>query len=226
MHNTIISHREMEYKENKGLQRGMNFDEDRPHSIVLMSTLPNAPYTDEIDDQGMVIYEGHDIKSSDIDEKKSTDQQMRNDSGSLTENGKFYKAAKDYEANKKDARKVQVYRKIRSGVWVDQGFYNLIGANYINDGKRKVFKFKLTPSSDNVAKDYHPDIKHDRRIPGNVMQEVYKRDNGKCVECGSEDNLHFDHIVPFSKGGSSKDSKNIQLLCMRHNLEKGNSFKY
>jgi 5-methylcytosine-specific restriction endonuclease McrA len=31
---------------------------------------------------------------------------------------------------------------------------------------------------------------------------------------------HFDHIIPYSKGGSSKDPKNIQLLCVRHNLSK------
>ena len=58
------------------------------------------------------------------------------------------------------------------------------------------------------------------------MQEVYIRDDGKCIECGSEDNLHYDHKIPFSKGGSSKDARNIQLLCARHNLSKGNKLKY
>jgi hypothetical protein len=32
--------------------------------------------------------------------------------------------------------------------------------------------------------------------------------------------LHFDHIIPYSKGGSSKDPANIQILCGRHNLAK------
>ncbi|MCK5258904.1 MAG: HNH endonuclease, partial [Thermoplasmatales archaeon] len=31
---------------------------------------------------------------------------------------------------------------------------------------------------------------------------------------------HFDHIIPYSKGGSSLVADNIQLLCTKHNLEK------
>jgi 5-methylcytosine-specific restriction endonuclease McrA len=40
------------------------------------------------------------------------------------------------------------------------------------------------------------------------------------VVCGATDELHFDHIVPYSKGGSSFVADNVQLLCARHNLEK------
>jgi 5-methylcytosine-specific restriction endonuclease McrA len=50
--------------------------------------------------------------------------------------------------------------------------------------------------------------------------EIWKRDKGRCVICGSHDNLHFDHIIPYSKGGSSLVAENIQLLCARHNLAK------
>jgi 5-methylcytosine-specific restriction endonuclease McrA len=61
---------------------------------------------------------------------------------------------------------------------------------------------------------------HDRLIPSRVKAEVWKRDKGQCVQCGSKDHLHFDHILPFSKGGTSIDVKNIQILCARHNLQK------
>jgi 5-methylcytosine-specific restriction endonuclease McrA len=57
-------------------------------------------------------------------------------------------------------------------------------------------------------------------IPPSVKLEVWKRDKGKCVKCGSTDNLHFDHIIPFSKGGSSLVAENIQILCARHNISK------
>jgi 5-methylcytosine-specific restriction endonuclease McrA len=35
--------------------------------------------------------------------------------------------------------------------------------------------------------------------------------------------LSFDHIIPYSKGGSSKNPANIQILCGRHNLAKGDN---
>ena len=89
---------------------------------------------------------------------------------------------------------------------------------------RKVFKFKLELTDEAALDDKRqraiPDLEHNRMIPSRVKLEVWKRDKGKCRACGSTDNLHFDHILPFSKGGTSLKAKNVQLLCARHNLEK------
>ena len=54
------------------------------------------------------------------------------------------------------------------------------------------------------------------------MMFVWQRDEGKCVRCGSNERLEYDHIIPVSKGGSST-KRNIQLLCELCNRSKGNS---
>lgn len=58
-------------------------------------------------------------------------------------------------------------------------------------------------------------------IPKEVADTVWNRDGGRCVYCGSTENLHFDHIIPFSKGGAT-NVENLQLLCQKCNLEKSN----
>jgi 5-methylcytosine-specific restriction endonuclease McrA len=57
-------------------------------------------------------------------------------------------------------------------------------------------------------------------IPEKVKIFVWNRDHGKCVKCGSQVNLEYDHIIPISKGGSNT-ARNIQLLCEECNRKKG-----
>jgi|TARA_Y100001960_G_scaffold312932_1_gene375241 hypothetical protein len=222
----IISYSQLVVNEGgKQIQRGMNFGIQKSYSIVLMSTERNAPYNDEIFDDGIIEYEGHDIHKNIHKDKKTVDQPLKNSSGTLTENGKFFQAANEYKEEKRDPAKVKVYRKIRPGVWVDMGLYDLVDAYSRFDGKRNVFKFLLKPTFDEIdsGSDY-VDLLHNRIIPGEIQREVYERDHGKCTKCGSKENLHFDHILPYSKGGSSKVVSNIQLLCAKHNLQKGAKF--
>jgi len=77
---------------------------------------------------------------------------------------------------------------------------------------------KLSNREENNIKSIN--IEHTRLIPSEVKKEVWKRDEGKCVLCGDNKNLHFDHDLPFSRGGTSLSANNIKLLCMKHNLQK------
>jgi hypothetical protein len=61
-----------------------------------------------------------------------------------------------------------------------------------------------------------------RYVSETTKKIVFSRDGGICQCCGSSVNLEYDHITPFSCGGTSVPS-NIQLLCMRCNRSKSNS---
>lgn len=59
-------------------------------------------------------------------------------------------------------------------------------------------------------------------IPERVRNEVWRRDGGKCVECGSVYNLEFDHAIPVAKGGSNT-ARNLRILCEPCNRRKSDS---
>lgn len=63
-----------------------------------------------------------------------------------------------------------------------------------------------------------------KHIETRVKQEVWRRDQGRCVECSSKEKLEYDHIIPLSKGGSNT-ARNIQLLCQKCNRSKSNKIK-
>jgi 5-methylcytosine-specific restriction endonuclease McrA len=66
----------------------------------------------------------------------------------------------------------------------------------------------------------HEGTKNKReRISEDVKMFVWRRDQGKCVECGGQEKLEFDHIIPVSKGGSNT-ARNLQLLCENCNRTK------
>lgn len=220
----VISYMEMCQEEGVNLQKGMNFRLKGNISIVLMSLRKGAPYSDRIENEGQtLIYEGHDIPNrKGGPEPKTVNQSLKNPGGSLTQNGWFYKSALDHKEKNSSPEQVRVYEKIKSGIWVFNGLFLLVDAWQEQTTNRKVFKFKLEliEEKSNIGQKKEINLDHNRIIPSYVKLEVWKRDKGKCVECGSTDNLHYDHILPFSKGGSSLVSTNIQILCARHNLEK------
>lgn len=207
------------------MQRGMNFRLRGGASVILMSLRPGAPYEDRVEDEGRtLIYEGHDVpKCAEVPDPKSFDQQASTKSGAPTQNGLFFQAAQLLKQNKQEPEPVRVYEKIKQSIWAYNGLFRLVDAWQEQSRGRNVFKFKLKITNrDFEIKKQRPkdQLPHDRMIPSSVKLEVWKRDRGRCVKCGSEKNLHFDHIIPYSRGGSSLVADNIQLLCAKHNLAK------
>lgn len=222
----VISYLEMCGNEGVNLQRGMNYHLRGDTSVILMSLRPNAPYADKVEADGRIlIYEGHDVsKTAENPIPKVINQPMHNPGGTLTQNGLFYEAALRSKNGEYNPEIVKVYEKLHAGIWVYNGRFKLLDAWQEKSKERVVFKFKLelveeqTPGNPYIRQEVILD--HERLIPSQVKFTVWKRDKGRCVLCGSTKNLHFDHIIPYSKGGSSLVAENIQLLCARHNLAK------
>lgn len=220
----IISYIDMCLREGTSLQQGMNFGLGGNHSVILMSVRPNAPYRDRLEDNGTIlIYEGHDHpKGKDCQNPKLVDQPEHYPSGSLTQNGKFHQSAQKVKSGSGQPERVRVYEKIRPGIWSYNGVFLLIDSWREKDEFRTVFKFRLeaVESDEDFSIPLKRELQRRRIIPTAVKLAVWKRDNGRCVMCGATDELHFDHDLPWAKGGTSITEDNVQLLCARHNLEK------
>lgn len=222
----IITFNEMCTAEGQMLQRGMYFRPRGKHSVLLMSTRRGAPYRDKWEEGGkLLIYEGHDAPRRDDINPKLIDQPSVTPNGRPTQNALFLRAATEYASGTRGPELVKIYEKIRDGIWAYNGTFQLVQAFTESDGKRSVFKFRLRLVDESIAEQAVPELPVERGIPSAIKQEVYKRDRGRCVICGARDNLHFDHDLPFSVGGSSLTAKNVRLLCARHNLEKSNKIQ-
>jgi hypothetical protein len=202
----------------------MNYQLGGNHSVIFMSVRPGAPYADWFeDDASTLVYEGHDVsRSSQNILPKLLNQPEHAPSGNLTENGKYHKAAQEFKMGKRYPERVRVYEKIKQGIWSYHGVFHLIDSWQEQSNGRVVFKFKLTAveGEEDFSLPVPTNITARRVIPTQVKLEVWKRDGGKCAKCGACKDLHFDHIIPWSKGGSSNTADNIQLLCGKHNMAK------
>ncbi len=226
----IVSYREMCDNENiQTIQRGMNYRLNPNYSVILMSQRKNAPYKDRISEDGLRIeYEGHDIpKTSDIEDPKVIDQPRYTKTGKPTQNGLFAAAVDDYISGKRQAELVRVYDKLFSGIWSERGFFRLIDYKYEEDSNhRNVFTLESSQIDIDSGELKENVLKaRSRVIPSEVKKEVWKRDNGRCVICGATDELHFDHDLPYSKGGTSITAENVRILCARHNLKKSDKIE-
>lgn len=225
MKDEILNYWDMCSRHGMALQRGMYFRLPPTHGVILMSRRPNAPYADEMtEDESILVYEGHDArKTTSTPDPKTIDQPRYEPNGKPTQNGLFADSVDTHAVGRAEAAIFRVYEKMRDGVWTDRGLYVLRDYSYEMGSARRVFKFWLEQAdfdSSSARDGSNVGVRVSRQIPSWVKQEVYRRDKGRCVMCGAADNLHFDHDLPFSKGGTSVLPANVRILCARHNLEK------
>ena len=81
-------------------------------------------------------------------------------------------------------------------------------------------------NEDHTLKHNHTKHKTKRDPSDRLKVQVLMRDGNRCRICGVEcsgglHNIHFDHIVPWSKGGETV-LDNLQVLCSACNEAKGN----
>ena len=70
----------------------------------------------------------------------------------------------------------------------------------------------------------HPSAPEKRRLDAHLRQKIIERDGYRCGLCGGDvepDDVHIDHIHPYSLGGTDHPD-NLQVAHSSCNMEKGN----
>ena len=106
------------------------------------------------------------------------------------------------------------YLKVTAKTQKASGYYKVKDPEVASE----VLLFLL--KEENATAVEHSEVIQSRHIPQDVKINVWHRDGGRCVYCGAEEYLEFDHITPISQGGSHAED-NIQLLCRRCHAQKG-----
>lgn len=89
-------------------------------------------------------------------------------------------------------------------------------------------KWIQNEDNDSIPRDKLSNTHSTKREPSNRLKVlVLMRDGNRCKLCGAKcndglQNIHFDHIVPWSKGGETV-LENLQVLCSTCNEAKGNA---
>jgi len=110
---------------------------------------------------------------------------------------------------------------VKFGTWTN-GLRAFV--EYINSGNGKTLENETEDAPLIILKNETVFKHKTKRFPNERLKvRVLMRDGNKCRLCGitlTGDNIHFDHIIPWKKGGETV-LENLQILCAPHNLAKG-----
>lgn len=128
--------------------------------------------------------------------------------------------AKEYRESENGKRKIRAYRR-RDYVKEKQ---RERAAEYYSTEKGKEKRKRWRRKNKNIVNASTRIRRHKRRANGGEFtdtewERLVKMCDGRCVCCGSKEQLTVDHIVPVSAGGDSNIT-NIQPLCLSCNSSK------
>ncbi len=126
-----------------------------------------------------------------------------------------------FTENRKEMKSVDwgtLYKKFKDkkldSAKLETDVARLMEDEYI-DSKKGIYFYVLT------GEEKHLNI---RVFSDKQRREAFERQKGVCVKCGKKfklDEMHADHIKPWSKGGKT-ELKNCQMLCQKDNAIKSN----
>lgn len=117
---------------------------------------------------------------------------------------KYYTTPNDLLTNIHKCKKTSFYKENEKN---DKKYKDII-----NKIKKIQKKAKLKSEQDEEKEAIKKEFERIRR-------KILKRDNYKCVECGSDEKLNVHHIIQRSKGGDNSES-NLVTLCLKCHAEK------
>lgn len=113
---------------------------------------------------------------------------------------------------------------------------DLFFSKYVNVLKAYFKLIKPLPYQTKPQKNSKPKRKYRKRtgVPRGIRNEVFKRDNYTCVQCGAKKgdkksdgtivSIEIDHVKPLAKGGTDEMS-NLQTLCKDCNRNKNDVYQ-
>jgi|SRR5829696_2244050 len=104
--------------------------------------------------------------------------------------------------------------------WEDEGLEPADVLALVRDRQRRRQR-KLERAHTALALEQVP-VQRREPLSREVRLAVFERDGGRCVQCESNFDLQYDHIIPVSMGGATT-VQNLQLLCAPCNQHKGGS---
>jgi len=109
----------------------------------------------------------------------------------------------------------------KPGAYTEKKYYK-IRKNEKNYHLKKISQDRAYILARKLSRKLSKKNRHFRTIPSDVRLEVWHRYQGQCAICKTTEEIQFDHIIPFSWGGSNSP-ENLQLLCKHCNLRKSSN---